>query len=132
MSNKPLTKLIIIDDDPDILLIAKYSLEEVKGISIKYCDSGQQGIQEALVFQPDLILVDVMMPNMDGIAFVQALRLIPSLAKISVAFLTAKIQKEDLEKYNAIGIKELITKPFDPITFPETIQNLWEKISIPQ
>ena len=128
MGNRPLTKLIIIDDDPDILQIAKYSLEDMKGVSIKYCDSGQEGIKEALFFLPDLILVDVMMPNMDGIAFIKVMRLIPILSKIPVAFLTAKIQKEDLEQYYAMGIKEVITKPFDPITFPAEIQKLWDKI----
>ena len=132
MTKPPLSKIILIDDDPDILLIAKYSLENMQGVSIKYCDSGQEGIKEALDFEPDLILVDVMMPNMDGIAFIEAMRLIPILAKIPVAFLTAKIQKEDLDQYNAIGIKEVITKPFDPIKLPEEIQKLWEKVSTPQ
>lgn len=127
-AGKELTKIIIVDDDPDILQIAFMSLEEMPGVTVKCCQSGQKAIEEALIFQPDLMLIDVMMPNMDGIALLNAMKLIPSLSKIPVAFLTARIQKDEVEEYYKLGAKEVITKPFNPMTLPDTIQTLWKKI----
>ena len=126
---KPLTKMIVVDDDVDILKITQFSLEEMKGVSIRYCRSGQEAIQEALVFQPDFMLIDVMMPQMDGVVLVQAMRLIPALANIPVAFLTAKIQKEEIESYHKMGIMDVITKPFDPLTLGDKILKIWNKLN---
>lgn len=126
---RSLTKMIVVDDDKDILTIIQYCLEGMSEISIKYCQTAQEAIQEALVFLPDLMLVDVMMPGMDGIAMVEAMRLMPSLANIPVVFVTAKIQKEEIDSYFKLGVADVITKPFDPIGLPETIQKIWLKIN---
>lgn len=129
MAKKPLTKIIIVDDDTDILKILEFSLELMEGVTVKYCNSGQDGIKEALLLLPDLMVIDVMMPNMDGITMVQAMRLIPALAHVPVIFLTAKMQPEEIDHYHEIGVKEVITKPFDPLTLPDTLMTIWNKIS---
>lgn len=119
--------MIVVDDDENILEIVTFALEELP-IDIRYCHSGQEAIQEALSFQPDLILLDFMMPNMDGEAVLHAMRLIPTLANIPVIFLTAKIQKEEREQYLKMGAVQVIGKPFDPMTLGETIQKYWNEI----
>lgn len=121
----PLKKIIFVDDDNDILTIAKYSLEE-SDKTIKYINSGEEAIQEALIFNPDLILLDVMMPKMDGISTLNAIRLLPSLSKTPVVFITAKVQKEEIANYSKLGILDIIIKPFDPITLASTIQKIWD------
>lgn len=129
MTARPLTKLIIVDDDVDILKIMEFSLEFMEGVTIKYCHSGREGIAEALEFQPDLMLVDVMMPVMNGIELLHEMRLNPSLTHIPVVFLTAKLQKNEVDVYHKIGVEAIIAKPFDPISLPDTIRTLWAKIS---
>lgn len=127
MTKQPLNKLIFVDDDEDLLKIAQYCLEDLSGTTIKYLRSGEATIQEALIFKPDLILMDVMMPKMDGIATVNAMRLLPTLAEIPVVFITAKVQKEELNHYYKLGILDVIIKPFDPLTLADTVRAIWNK-----
>ena len=122
-----LTKIIIADDDEDILTIAKFCLEDLKGVDVKYCTSGEEAIQIALTSPPDMILLDVMMPKMDGIDTLKALRLIPKLSSIPVVFFTAKVQKNELNKFREIGCYDVIAKPFDPLTLSHTILGIWKK-----
>jgi CheY-like chemotaxis protein len=75
---------------------------------------------------PDLILLDVMMPRMDGIATLKALQLLPNLAHIPIIFLTAKAQKYEVEDYFKLGIADVIVKPFDPNTLGSAIVRIWE------
>ncbi len=125
MHQKKLEKLLIVDDDEDIITVAKYSLVEEKDFSVRYLNSGMRAIQEAKVFHPDLILLDVMMPTMDGITTLKELRKFPELANTPVIFFTAKIQKNELDNYKTLGIIGIIHKPFNPLTFPQTIRDLW-------
>ena len=127
MTKKPLTKLILTDDDPDILTIAKYALESLKSVDVKYLKSGEETIKEALAFNPDLILLDVMMPKLDGIQTLKSIRLLPSIAQIPVAFFTAKVHKEELNAYFDMGVVDVIIKPFDAETLALTIQKVWGK-----
>lgn len=127
MEKQPLTKLLCVDDDADVLTIAKYCLENLSGVKVKCVGSGKEAIQEAISFHPDLILLDVMMPEMDGIETVKAIRLDPMIAQIPVIFFTAKTQKYDIDSYLKLGIIDVITKPFDPFTFSKSIQQIWDK-----
>jgi two-component system, OmpR family, response regulator len=127
MGKKSLSKMLFVDDDEDVLTIAKYCLKNLTGISVKYLRSGEEAIREALDFQPDLILLDVMMPKMDGIATIKAMKLMPKIAHIPVIFFTAKAQKEEISNYLKLGVIDVITKPFDPITLGSDILNIWDK-----
>ncbi|WP_068469508.1 response regulator [Candidatus Protochlamydia phocaeensis] len=129
MANKPLKKIIIADDEENILDILKYCMEDLPDVEVHYLGSGQEALQDALTFQPDLIILDFMMPGMDGQATLQALRLIPSLSKIPVVFLTAKVQKNEIDEFIRMGASNVIAKPFDPMTLAETIKNEWERIN---
>jgi len=127
MPNHSLTKLLLVDDDPDFLIIAKFCLENLQGVAIKYVSSGQEAIHESLIFKPDLILLDVMMPRMDGLTTLKAMRLIPALAHIPVVFFTAKVQKDEISTFLKAGAIDVITKPFDPQTISSNILAIWEK-----
>ncbi|QLH37612.1 MAG: response regulator [Parachlamydiaceae bacterium] len=108
-------------------LIVKICLRDIPDIEFRSAFSGEEGIKIAMDFQPDLILLDVMMPGMDGIATLKTLRLLPSLAKTPVIFLTAKAQKNEVEEYFKCGIVDVIVKPFDPNTLAKNVQEIWEK-----
>jgi CheY-like chemotaxis protein len=125
---KPITKIAVADDEEDILDIIKYALEDtLPGIAIKTFSSGQQLIQESLIFHPDLFLLDFMMPEMNGQAILKAIRLFPSIAQTPIIFITARIQKEEIDEYLAIGAIDVIQKPFNPLMLAQEIQKAWTR-----
>lgn len=129
MNPKPLTKLLVVDDDSDTLLITRYSLQSLKNVEVKYVSSGKEALREALQFQPDLILLDVMMPEMDGITTLKTMQKTDTLAHIPVVFFSAKVQQEEVTSYLHAGAVDVIVKPFDPLTLGETILKIWGKLS---
>ena len=124
----PLKRILLVDDDPDIQLVTGMALESVGGFSIRACSSGREALEAAPGFVPDLLLLDVMMPEMDGPATLQALRAIPALARTPAVFLTAKVQPGEIAQYRKLGVAEVIPKPFDPMTLSETVRRIWEQI----
>ncbi|WP_019557771.1 response regulator [Thiomicrorhabdus arctica] len=127
MSASSLTKILYAEDEPDIQSIAQMALEMMGGYTLKVCNNGQEALEAAEAFAPDLILLDVMMPSMDGPTALQEMRAIPALANVPVIFMTAKVQNQEVEGYKAMGAIDVIAKPFDPMTLSETIQTLWER-----
>lgn len=123
---KELRKILFIDDDADIHLILTMSLSDLANVEVRSAMSGEEGVKVAMEFQPDLIILDVMMPGMDGIATLQVIKLVPSLAKTPVVFLTAKAQRSEIESYLKYGIIDVISKPFNPITISEQVQTIWQ------
>src|SRR5437868_4642739 len=99
MSDRKLTKILLVEDEEDIRTIASISLEDIGHFTVKYCASGMEALEVAEIFAPDLILLDVMMPGMDGIETMKRLRLLPSLKETPVIFLTAKVQASEISKY---------------------------------
>ncbi len=116
--------VLLIDDEPDIRLIAELSLAEVGGMAVSLASSGEEGLRLALKNPPDVILLDVMMPQMDGITTLATLRRYPTLRAIPVIFLTARVQRNDRADYLRYGACGVIAKPFDPMTLPNDISNL--------
>ncbi len=127
MSAPTLTKILYAEDEPDIQSIAQMSLEMMGGYTLKVCNNGQEALEAAEAFAPDLILLDVMMPSMDGPTALQEMRKIPALANVPVIFMTAKVQNQEVEEYKAMGAIDVIAKPFDPMTLSETILSLWKR-----
>jgi DNA-binding response OmpR family regulator len=127
MDHKHLKKLLVVDDDKDILVITRYALGKMEGVDIHYIASGELALQEAVDFQPDLIILDVMMPRLDGIAVLKRLREKQETQKIPVIFFTAKVQKEEVDSYQKLGILDVIFKPFDPMSLSSVILSIWEK-----
>ena len=114
-------KILIIDDEDDIREVAALSLESVAGWDIVTANSGAQGIARAAEHHPDAILLDVMMPGMDGPTTFRELRKNPSTASIPVLLLTAKVQATDQKRFADLGVSAVLTKPFDPMTLSKQI-----------
>ncbi|MCS2609309.1 response regulator [Halomonas dongshanensis] len=121
-----LQRILYVEDDSDIQAVAKLALEVVGGFSVKVCASGEQALAEAVAFDPQLILLDVMMPGMDGPSTLKGLRELPELAHVPVAFMTAKAQPQEIEQLVALGASCVIPKPFDPMTLSSQVTRIWE------
>ena len=117
-------KVLIIDDDPDIRSIARLSLSRVGGMDVIEAASGLEGVPKAQDEKPDVILLDMMMPTMDGLETLAALRSQPATARTPVIFLTAKALGDEVERMAALGAAGVLIKPFDPRTLSEDVRAL--------
>lgn len=124
---KTLKRILYIEDEEDIREIAKISLEDLGGFEVKYCASGHEAISVAEAFHPDLFLLDVMMPNLDGPATLKELKKINSLRNIPAIFMTAKIRESEVGDYLSCGAIGVIAKPFNPMTLSDSIRIFWNK-----
>jgi CheY-like chemotaxis protein len=113
--------VLIVDDDEHIREVAQVTLEAIAGWTVVTAASGQEGIARALAEQPDAILLDVMMPEMDGPTTVGKLKEGEVTRDIPVVLLTAKVQAEDKRGFMDLGIEGIISKPFDPMTLADEI-----------
>ena len=115
--------LLLIDDEPDIRAIAKMALERIGGHTVTAAGSAAEAVIAATAARPDAVLLDVMMPDVDGPATLERLR--PVLGQdVPVIFLTAKAQTADVERLKALGAVGVIAKPFDPLRLPDELAAL--------
>ena len=119
-----ITKIMIVDDDEDICTVAALAARRVGGWDVVVAASGQEALARARSESPDVILLDVMMPVLDGPATLVKLREEPSTIAIPVIFLTAKVQRLEVEHYMALGAIGVIRKPFDAMTLPDEIRRI--------
>jgi len=127
MSEGGLNKVLYVEDDVDIQVVAQMALETVGGLTLCVCSSGQEAIEKASDFGPDMILLDVMMPEMDGPTTLINLRAIEKLQQTPAVFMTAKVMPSDVERYKELGAVDVIAKPFDPMTLATRIQSIWSE-----
>jgi CheY-like chemotaxis protein len=106
--------VLYVEDDPDIRTVAEFALEG-EDFELMICHSGQEALQRATGWTPDLLLLDVMMPGMDGPTTLRKLRELPHLATTPAIFMTAKVQPAEVAQYRAMGALGVIGKPFDPM-----------------
>lgn len=125
--SKPLERILYVEDDPDIQAIALMVLDSISGFKVEPCSSGKEALGKAVAFAPDLMLLDVMMPGMDGPETLKALRQFPELQQTPVVFMTAKVQPQEMQQYLELGAVGVIAKPFDPMTLTQQLQDLWAK-----
>jgi|SRR5450755_907695 CheY-like chemotaxis protein len=116
--------ILIIDDEEDIRQVAALSLEMVAGWDVTMANSGANGIQTAAKEKPDAILLDVMMPGMDGPTTFLELQKSPETAGIPVLLLTAKVQGADQRRFAGLGVAAILFKPFDPLTLADQISQV--------
>ncbi len=109
-------KILIIDDEEAVRYLVSLTLGLLSGWTALSAASGSDGVKLAVAEAPDAILLDVMMPDMDGRQTLESLQSNPSTKAIPVLFLTASVRARDLEKLRALGAKAVITKPFDPMS----------------
>ena len=124
----PTKRILIVDDEDDIREVAALSLEAVAGYESS-ARSGAAGITIAAAEQPDAILLDVMMPDMDGPTTFQRLQAQSATAHIPVVFLTAKVQPSERARFTSLGVSAVLSKPFDPLTLASELADAlgWPK-----
>jgi CheY-like chemotaxis protein len=117
---------MLVDDDPDIRFIAELALQRVGELDVTLAASGADALArlDGMAQLPDVFLLDVTMPEMDGPALIKALRADPRWAPIPVIFLTARVQEPEIRDYVALGAAGVITKPFDPVSLPALVREI--------
>ncbi|MBZ4399021.1 response regulator [Myxococcus sp. MISCRS1] len=119
-----LRKVMLVDDEEDIRAIGRLSLSRVGKWDTVLAASGAEALSKAAEELPDLILLDVMMPGMDGPTTFGELRKQAATSSTPIIFMTAKVQKQEVERYLGLGAVGVISKPFDPMTLPKEIRKL--------
>ena len=121
-------RVLVIDDEPDVRAIVQGCLEDIAGWDVITAASGQEGLEKALTDKPDAIVLDVMMPGMDGITFLKELRTQPEGKSIPTVLLTAKVNFNHSEIFSELNIEGVVSKPFDPFMLTEQIADFlgWE------
>ncbi|HHH48541.1 MAG TPA: response regulator [Gammaproteobacteria bacterium] len=125
MNSNELERILFVEDEADIQAVAQVALEAVGGFTVRICSSGEEALRVAEAFAPQLILSDVMMPDMDGPATLIALRRLPALADTPAIFMTARVLPQEVEQLRACGAMAVIAKPFDPMTLAQQIKDIW-------
>lgn len=124
MSGHTLERILHVDDEADIREIVRVSLEAIGGFRVRSCASGAQAVASAPEFNPDLLLLDVMMPGMSGPETLAALRGGPAAVSAPAVFMTAR---DDAAPWRALGAVATIAKPFDPLRLPARLGEIWER-----
>jgi two-component system, OmpR family, response regulator len=128
MELSALSRILFVEDDSDIQVVATLALESLGGFSVLACASGIEALSRFAEFSPDLVLLDVMMPGMDGPATLEALRRLPGGGTTPVVFMTARVQAHEVSRYKALGAVEVISKPFDPMRLAATVREIWSAL----
>ena len=124
-----LKKILHVDDDESIRMITSVTLESVGNFEVLSCESGIEALEKFPDFQPQVIVLDVMMPELDGPGTLDELKKQYNLDDVMVLFMTAKVQQEELDHLRKIGGFDVIEKPFDPMSLPDDIQSCWKAFS---
>lgn len=128
---KDLKRIMHIEDDESIRMVTSLTLESLGNLDVLGCESGFLALEQFEQFNPQAILLDVMMPDLDGPETLSKLKASFDLSDIMVLFMTAKVQQEELDHLRAIGGFDIIEKPFDPMLLTEKIQNAWQAYHSP-
>lgn len=125
-SREELKTILYVDDEPDIREVVQMSLGLIGELSIHVCDSGDSALQMLPRIEPDLVLLDVMMPGMDGPTTLRSMRANPAFAAIPVVFMTAKAMPQEIARFKDMGAVAVIPKPFDPMQLGNQVIAIWE------
>ena len=125
-----LERILYVEDQADIQVIARIALERVGKFTVRICSSGAEALAAVDEFSPDLVLLDVMMPGMDGPETLRQLRLRDDIRNTPAIFLTAKVRADEVAALRAAGAIDVIAKPFDPMTLAQTIRTVWARAQL--
>ncbi|NQV54755.1 MAG: response regulator [Rhodospirillales bacterium] len=120
-----LKKVFCVEDEMDIQTVARVALETVGNLTVEMCSSGSEALKVLPGYGPDIILLDVMMPEMDGPDTLAAIRQLPGFDQVPVIFMTAKVMDSDREHYRSLGAAGVIAKPFDPMKLADQVREIW-------
>ena len=127
VTERSLRRILLVEDDPDIQEVTTVLLSHIEDFEVRACGTAAEALQIAQDFDPDLILLDVMMPGLDGQGAFAAFRQMPVTAVTPVIFMTARVQPREILEYRHLGSLGVIPKPFDPNTLAETIRGMWDR-----
>jgi two-component system OmpR family response regulator len=128
---RALNRILLVDDDPDVRSVAALALQAYGGFTVAACGSAAECLAAAAGFGPDLIILDVVMPEMNGIETLEALRGMPATAATPVVFMTASAGRPALPEAPALRALGVIMKPFEPTALPDTVRRMWDASHAP-
>jgi two-component system, OmpR family, response regulator len=128
MPDRPLNRICYVEDDEDIRRIVRMSLERVGKMTVELVGDPMAAIEAMTAFRPDLVMLDWMMPGMDGPTLFRQMKLRPETASIPVVFITAKASEKELEELQTMGAAATISKPFSPRDLPNQLREIWKKL----
>jgi two-component system OmpR family response regulator len=126
MDRTALRKILYVDDEPDIREVVQMALSLAEDVEVHTAGSGARALEMLPSLQPDLVLLDVTMPSMDGPATLQHMRENPATARIPAVFMTAKAMPQEIARFTELGAVAVIAKPFDPMQLSGRVVAIWE------
>ncbi|MEK0082353.1 response regulator [Benzoatithermus flavus] len=120
-----LQRVMCVEDEDDIRIIAEMALADVGGLEVMTCASGASALEAVAGFAPQLVVLDVMMPGMDGPAVLARLKERADTCHLPVVFMTAKVQPSEVARLKSLGAADVVAKPFDPMTLAEQLRAIW-------
>ena len=126
MPDRPLNRICYVEDDEDIQRIVRMSLERVGKMTVEVVGDPTRAIEVMTGFRPDLVMLDWMMPAMDGPALFRQMKLRPETSALPVVFITAKAAQRDLDELMKMGAAGTISKPFSPKDLPDQLREIWK------
>ena len=128
MPDRPLNRVCYVEDDEDIQRIVRMSLERIGKMTVEVVGDPTKAIDAMKVFKPDLVMLDWMMPAMDGPTLFRQMKTRPETSSLPVVFITAKAAQRDLDELTSLGAAGTISKPFSPKDLPEQLRAIWAKL----
>ena len=125
MPTQPLNRICYVEDDEDIQRIVRMSLERVGKMTVEVVGDPMLAIERIIAFKPELVLLDWMMPGMDGPTLLRKMRTVPETTPLPVVFITAKASQRELDELRTLGAVGTISKPFSPKDLPEQLRAIW-------
>ena len=125
MPDRPLNRICYVEDDEDIQRIVRTSLERIGKMTVALVTDPTQAIAVMAEFRPDLVMLDWMMPVMDGPTLFRQMKLRPETSGLPVVFITARASQRDLDELKVLGAAGTISKPFSPKDLPEQLRAIW-------
>ena len=128
MPAQALTRICYVEDDEDIQRIVRMSLERVGKMTVEIVGDPMSAIARMIAFKPELVMLDWMMPGMDGPTLFRKMREVPETRDLPVVFITAKASQRELEELRTLGAAGTISKPFSPKDLPDQLRAIWKQI----
>jgi CheY-like chemotaxis protein len=128
MPDRPLNRVCYVEDDEDIQRIVRMSLERIGKMTVEVVGDPTKAIDAMKVFKPDLVMLDWMMPAIDGPTLFRQMKARPETSSLPVVFITAKAAQRDLDELTSLGAAGTISKPFSPKDLPDQLRAIWSKL----
>ena len=128
MPDRPLNRICYVEDDEDIQRIVRMTLEKVGKMTVDVVSDSMQAIERIAAFKPDLVMLDWMMPGMDGPTLFRKMKQDPQVNALPVVFITAKAAQRDIDELVSLGAAGVLSKPFSPKDLPDQLRGIWAKL----